>query len=921
MRCKISEGKMNNNNHLKLYAFLLFMITEIVLAGGFRAYYTKINSGESFEKYSRTGPYADIVIEVEDGKFVFWRGSSYLPYFENSNGKWYVDEIIERKGDGNKIQPDKVNTFSRVSLVEFTVDKAVVCWRYLPEFSGTNPHIGVEATKFVEEYFTITKNGQVTRTIKKGTEKVDRWKDPGNQMIQTFKLTEQGFSDVHLQKPEPIGKIEMVNGSEIKHSDYSIPIAWWKFDEGKGDITKEDIGGYDCEINGHKSLWKKGVSGTALQFDGYNSTIILPAEDGPKPTNGITLEAWIAIGAYPWSWTPIIQQTDDPEEVLLRMEGPRAILTGEENVNEDGEEPSDEFTFVLQEEDDTGYFLGIDGLGHPGLKLRVNDKWEELVSELVLERRTWYHLIGTYDGTTGKMKLYVDGKSVGTKQISKGNINLSTKDIKIGKGKSRRPIKPVRANTFIDSYGFDGLIDEVKIYDITMSDKDVNQIYTDVKPADELTKNPDMVKRVLPVGKNSSKFGAYYSRLDFYETWDNLWRFGDYPDVVVEFDHSPAKFVFWRGVGYIPMMVNDKGHWYTNEFNETWNRSGGQGCQEPMSDKESYTNHARIIENTPARVVVHWRYPLIDVLHVTANYNEDTGWGDWSDWYYYIYPDGFAVKTMHLWTHGIRDHEWHEGICIFGPDQHPEKVLEKEPALILADLQENVDGYNWITGPPEEEDVNFDNKKMHVVNFQSEYDMYTIGDFTWGGIYGGEITDYAIFPTWNHWPVGQMPSDGRYASFTDRTGHSSLTQLGLPTYKEDFGYKPFEQRLLMEGISNKSPEELIPLAKSWLNPAKINIVEGISNAEYDSGQRAYVLDAAASKLVFSIDGSEDSPIVNLAFVLNNWEGDVNIAINGKKLEAGKDFQSAKPQTVVDKDLVVWIDYESEDKVELVFESI
>ncbi len=75
------------------------------------------------------------------------------------------------------------------------------------------------------------------------------------------------------------------------------------------------------------------------------------------------------------------------------------------------------------------------------------------------------------------------------------------------------------------------------------------------------------------------------------------------------------------------MMVNEKGQWYSNEFNETWGTSGGQGCQEPMSDKESYTNHARIIENTDARVVVHWRYPLLDVLHVFANVDEETGLG------------------------------------------------------------------------------------------------------------------------------------------------------------------------------------------------------------------------------------------------------------------------------------------------------
>jgi hypothetical protein len=77
--------------------------------------------------------------------------------------------------------------------------------------------------------------------------------------------------------------------------------------------------------------------------------------------------------------------------------------------------------------------------------------------------------------------------------------------------------------------------------------------------------------------------------------------------------------------------------------------------------------------------------------------------------------------------------EYHEGIAVFGPDQHPEDVLEKKPALILADLEGTVDNHNWINGPPEEEEVNFDKKKMHIVNFKSDYNMFTIGDFQWGG--------------------------------------------------------------------------------------------------------------------------------------------------------------------------------------------
>ena len=63
---------------------------------------------------------------------------------------------------------------------------------------------------------------------------------------------------------------------------------------------------------------KKGVSGKSLQFDGYKTAVKIPAKIAPKPTTEITLEGWIAIGAYPWNWCPIIQQADDvPETVRL----------------------------------------------------------------------------------------------------------------------------------------------------------------------------------------------------------------------------------------------------------------------------------------------------------------------------------------------------------------------------------------------------------------------------------------------------------------------------------------------------------------------------------------------------------------------------------------------------------------------------
>ena len=223
------------------------------------------------------------------------------------------------------------------------------------------------------------------------------------------------------------------------------------------------------------------------------------------------------------------------------------------------------------------------------------------------------------------------------------------------------------------------MIDEIKIYDVALSSKQIAKIF---KLYDE-KKTPDLQTRILPKGENRNTFGAYYSNLKFYDNWDNMWRFSDHSDIVVEFDNNPSKFIFWKGVSYIPMLVNERNFWYSNEFNETWSTSGGEGCQEPMSDKHVLYNHVRLLENTPARAVIHYRFPLVDVNKVKANYVNESGWYDVADWYYYIYPDGIAAKVEQLWTSGKRDHEWQESMAIFGPDQHPHDLIERDSTFTL----------------------------------------------------------------------------------------------------------------------------------------------------------------------------------------------------------------------------------------------
>jgi hypothetical protein len=855
-----------------------------------------------------------------------------LPYWEPANGdKVFVDEIVERSGDGTETMPDKTNTYSRVSLIENTHEKVVVHWRYLPEFSGTNPHLGVLAVNFVDEYFYIYPDGTVDRTIRKGTQKIDEWTDPLNIIKQNFTLSPAGIKDITLEEAKKSVEPEAVEGNPIVASNAAEPVAWFKFDEGTGDETIESIGSSKIEILGDKSLWKKGISGTALQFDGYKTAIKLEGDKSPKLTNAITLEGWVAIGAYPWSWCPIVQQSDDvPEEVRLfrgdlditdmeKREGDLSVaLVGGDPENQEGDVDVEveldfdemEFEVKYQKEDDKGYFLGINGHGYPGFKIRVGGVWEELTSDFKLERKQWYHLAATYDQATGQMVIFVNGKEVDRKGVAKAEIEMSLKDIQIGKGKERRPTDPVRENTFPGDYSLDGLIDEVKIYDVALSQNQMVELYNQYNPEMKV----DIDKRILPRGEDRKQFGAYYTNLKFYDIWDNLWRFSEHPDVVVEFDGNPSKFIFWRGVSYIPMMVNENGFWYSNEFNETWSTSGGEGCQEPMSDKECFYNHARIIENTPARVVVHYRFPLADVNKFRANYVEETGWFDVADWYYYIYPDGVAVKNEHLWTSGERIHEWQESMAIFGPDQHPHDLIERKATFTMLRIDGAYKEYDWNPLPPDGIEYP-ENANIQHINFKGEYDPVTIGEgFEWTNVYGGEITEYAIFPTWNHWPVAQMPSDGRYASYPDRTCHSSLSHLYPPNYKEQFGNRPFAEKLFMEGMLNKDPLDLIPLAKSWLQAPLLSGVKGCTGA-YEKSQRAYIFETESAEISMEILCNEEKPLVNTCFVFKHWgkKEIAKIKVDGNE---GKVKQGLVRDTDGSYTLVVWLEKEATTPIHL-----
>jgi hypothetical protein len=122
---------------------------------------------------------------------------------------------------------------------------------------------------------------------------------------------------------------------------------------------------------------------------------------------------------------------------------------------------------------------------------------------------------------------------------------------------------------------------------------------------------------------------------------------------------------------------------------------------------------------------------------------------------------------------------------------------------------------------------------------------------------------------------------------------------------------------MMEGMSDKSPEELVPLAKSWLRPAKLEVRSGCTSEGYDRAQRAYVLTAAGPEISVVVKASEKRPMINPAFVIEKWgEADAVLTIDGEKIKCGKSFRYGHRKRAEGSDLIVWINKESTKPVEV-----
>lgn len=651
-------------------------------------------------------------------------------------------------------------------------------------------------------------------------------------------------------------------------------VARWTFDSIDKTTVLEQVGNKPDQIIGFFDQ-VPGVSNQAIHFDGFTS--FLDRKNlGMNLPDHFTISAWIRLEAYPWFRCPV---------------------------------------FDLRSEEKEGILLGIDQNGHLTSGLGIPSNWKELEGRQ-LPLRQWVQ-ISLVVNRGGTVRLYLNGEE--EDYLDQCPQIRETKNYHFTVGRNAVLEKWWDYQyTVEDRFSFlDGQLDELTVYGEALNSSQLEQMYSNSLPLPVLETKP----RILPAGpEGPSEFGAHYTRLNYTPQWDRLWRVGDYPDVLVRFADNNCRLVFWRGTSFVPCWVTENGIWYTNEWCETWG-SDVTSCAEPLMDRDCRFSHVRIIENTPARTVVHWRYGLVDTEYKFVAQDVD-GRGEWADEYYIIYPDGVGIRRIDLhYSKPLRNHDWEEAIVLLSPGQHPDEVMA-DPEITLVNMAGETHDYSWRNNLPIEMKQP-EKANIHVVNFKSEYKPFFIVspdpfESKEGKYQSPFFRSYSaalgpnwhpdsvpsVYGWWNHWPVTPVPGDGRWVVNNDRASHFNLTT--YTQWKDYYMDERVKTRIMLHGMTNQNAKELVPLAQSWLEAPELRIND--DPVPYETAERAYMIgDSGNLGFQGQLLASKKHPAVNPAFILENCRLEhPSVWVDGKKLKEAVDYQVGVVKELEQWKSIIWL---------------
>jgi len=232
---------------------------------------------------------------------------------------------------------------------------------------------------------------------------------------------------------------DMNAGHPAVGSPVGSPIAWYKFDEGYG-TTVNNSGSGGMSLNGTlgtgssaPSWTNEGKFGKALSFDGSNDYVNVGNNSLINPTTQITISGWFKLNSLNNNWAiskwKSGQCNSTTSSYLLAPNYPN-------------------------QSSGRVYFFFCNKTGS-----------DFLASTHQLNPKQWYHIIVTFNA--GDVRLYING------QLN----NSKTSTIKTLNSDSQNPLVFGQESTMTNIAPYDGLIDEVKIYNYALSEDEIKAEY------------------------------------------------------------------------------------------------------------------------------------------------------------------------------------------------------------------------------------------------------------------------------------------------------------------------------------------------------------------------------------------------------------------------------------------------------------
>jgi hypothetical protein len=207
-------------------------------------------------------------------------------------------------------------------------------------------------------------------------------------------------------------------------------VAWWTFNEGSG-TTTADASGKGNTGTIRNAGWGGGKIGNALQMNGGNDSIMtVPLSDSLRSTAAeITVMGW----AYRTAAHNVAVIAHGYPTLFLGFHGQQF-----------------KWQVVNEKDESAGCY--------------ADPKYQAVLNQ-------WFHLTGTYDGRTAR--LYVDGVQICREWLSRA-------------GGIKMPDVPFTVSGYLDTTGnvvdeITGMIDEVRIYNRTLSADEIQNIYSTEK--------------------------------------------------------------------------------------------------------------------------------------------------------------------------------------------------------------------------------------------------------------------------------------------------------------------------------------------------------------------------------------------------------------------------------------------------------